>query len=105
MLRDCMRAVVIGGVCAGLLGLVGGPARADVTSPTIDAIKKRDALVCGVDTGIPGYAYQDAAGEWQGLDVAYCRAIADAVLGSPKKVKFIPLTAKVRFTVLKSGEI
>ena len=100
-----MRAVVFGGVCAGLLGAVAAPARADVNSATLEAIKKRDQLVCGVDTGIPGYAYQDSGGEWQGLDVAYCRAIADAVLGSPTKVKFIPLTAKVRFTVLKSGEI
>ena len=100
-----MRAVVIGGVCAGLLGIMGAPARADVTSPTLEAVKKRGELICGIDTGIPGYAFQDSAGEWQGLDVAYCRAIADAVLGSPTKVKFIPLTAKVRFSVLKSGEI
>ena len=100
-----MRAVVIGGVCAGLSGIIGAPARADVTSPTLEAVKKRGELICGVDTGIPGYAFQDASGEWQGLDVAYCRAIADAVVGSPTKVKFIPLTAKVRFSVLKSGEI
>ena len=100
-----MRAVVIGGVCAGLLGIIGTPARADVTSPTLDAVKKRGELICGIDTGIPGYAFQDSSGEWQGLDVAYCRAIADAALGSPTKVKFIPLTAKVRFSVLKSGEI
>jgi general L-amino acid transport system substrate-binding protein len=100
-----MRTVVFGGLCMGFLGIVAAPARADVSSPTLEAIKKRGELVCGVDTGIPGYAYQDSAGEWQGLDVAYCRAIADAVLGAPTKVKFIPLTAKVRFTVLKSGEI
>ncbi len=76
-----------------------------VTSPTLDAVKKRDQLVCGIDTGIPGYAYQDSAGEWQGLDVSLCRAIADAIVGSPKKVKFIGTTAKERFSVLKSGEI
>ena len=74
-------------------------------SQTMDAIKKRDQLVCGIDTGIPGYAFQDSKGEWQGLDVAYCRAIADAVLGSPTKVKFIGVTSKVRFSVLASGEI
>ncbi len=105
MLRSCVRAVLVGGICAGLLGWAGAPARAEVNSPTLDAIKKRGELICGIDTGIPGYAFQDSSGEWQGLDVSYCRAIADAVLGSPKKVKFIPLTAKVRFTVLKSGEI
>jgi general L-amino acid transport system substrate-binding protein len=82
-----------------------GWAQGSVSSPTLDAVKKRGQLICGVDTGIPGYAYQDSAGEWQGLDVAYCRAIADAILGSPTKVKFIGTTSKVRFSVLKSGEI
>src|SRR5277367_1032679 len=80
-------------------------AQAQVNSPTLEAVKKRGELICGIDTGIPGYAYQDAAGKWQGLDVAYCRAIADAILGSPDKVKFIGTTSKVRFSVLKSGEI
>lgn len=84
-----------------------GPAAAQeaLASPTMDAIKKRGQLVCGVDTGIPGYAFQDAKGNWDGLDVALCRAIADAVLGSPDKVKYIGLTSKVRFSVLASGEI
>jgi general L-amino acid transport system substrate-binding protein len=105
MLRAFTRAVVFVGVCAGLVGFGAAPARADVTSPTLEAIKKRGELICGIDTGIPGYAYQNTAGEWQGLDIAYCRAIADAVLGSPTKVKFIGTTSKVRFSVLKSGEI
>jgi general L-amino acid transport system substrate-binding protein len=88
-----------------LLGLAGPAAAQDVKSPTLEAVKKRGELVCGVDTGIPGYAFQDAKGEWQGLDIAYCRAIADAILGSPTKVKFIGTTSKVRFSVLASGEI
>jgi general L-amino acid transport system substrate-binding protein len=83
----------------------GARAQSDVKSATMDAVKKRGQLVCGIDTGIPGYAFQDSKGEWQGLDIAYCRAIADAVLGSPAKVKFIGTTAKVRFSVLQSGEI
>ncbi len=88
------------------LALAASPARAqNVTGPTLDAVKKRGELICGIDTGIPGYAYQNAAGEWLGLDIAYCRAIADAVLGSPTKVKFIGTTSKVRFSVLQSGEI
>jgi general L-amino acid transport system substrate-binding protein len=94
------------------LALAGMLACADITvaqevpkSQTMDAIKKRDQLVCGIDTGIPGYAFQDSKGEWQGLDVAYCRAIADALLGSPTKVKFIGVTSKVRFSVLASAEI
>ena len=80
-------------------------AQAQVNSPTLDAVKKRGQLICGIDTGIPGYAFQDSSGEWQGLDVSLCRAIADAIVGSPTKVKFIGLTSKERFSVLKSGEI
>jgi general L-amino acid transport system substrate-binding protein len=95
--------------CAVIIGLVALPAagfaQSTVKSATLDAVKKRGELVCGIDTGIPGYAYQDASGNWQGLDVALCRAIADAVVGSPTKVKFIGTTSKVRFSVLQSGEI
>ena len=91
-------------ICA-LLDLVQPAAAQEVKSPTMDAIKARGQLICGIDTGIPGYAYQDSSGNWQGLDVAYCRAIADAMLGAPDKVKFIGLTSKVRFSVLASGEI
>jgi general L-amino acid transport system substrate-binding protein len=80
-------------------------AQTDVKSPTLDVVKKRGQLACGIDTGIPGYAYQDAAGKWQGLDVSLCRAVAAATLGDPEKVKYLPLTAKVRFSVLQSGEI
>ena len=96
-------------VCSIVTGIAGvsqqSLAQTTVSSPTITAVKQRGQLVCGIDTGMPGYAYQDSAGEWQGLDVAYCRAIADAVLGSPGKVKFIGTTSKERFSVLRSGEI
>jgi general L-amino acid transport system substrate-binding protein len=73
--------------------------------PTVDAIKKRGTLVCGVDTGVPGFSSQDNTGKWQGLDVAYCRALAAAVLGDPEKVRYVPTTAAARFTILQSGEI
>ncbi len=93
-------------IAALLLGAAAAPSRAqDVRSPTLDAVKQRGQLVCGVDTGIPGYAFQDSGGNWKGLDVALCRALADAVLGDPNKVKFVGLTSQVRFTVLKGGEI
>lgn len=92
-------------VLAAAIGFAGAAQAQDVKSATLDAVKKRGQLICGIDTGIPGYAYQDSKGEWQGLDVALCRAIADAVVGSPTKVKFIGLTSKERFSVLKSGEI
>jgi len=96
--------------CAVALGAVLGYAapswaQGEVKSPTLDAVKKRGQLNCGIDTGIPGYAYQDASGKWQGLDVALCRALATAVLKDPEKVKYIGTTSKVRFTVLQSGEI
>jgi general L-amino acid transport system substrate-binding protein len=103
-LRAGAAACCLAFVC--LLALAGTvAAQGDVKSPTMDAVKKRGQLVCGIDTGIPGYAFQDSKGDWHGLDVAYCRAIADAVLGSPDKVKYIGTTSKVRFSVLQSGEI
>jgi general L-amino acid transport system substrate-binding protein len=62
-------------------------------------------LVCGVSTGLPGFSLPDEKGNWTGIDVDVCRGVAAAVLGDASKVKFIPLTAKERFTALQSGEI
>jgi general L-amino acid transport system substrate-binding protein len=76
-----------------------------VPGPTVTAIKARGALACGVDTGIPGFAFQDSKGAWRGFDVAYCRAIAAAVLGDPEKVRYVPTTTPARFTMLQAGEI
>lgn len=73
--------------------------------PTVGQIKQRGMLNCGVDSGIPGFAFQNNAGKWLGFDVDYCRAISAAVLGDSEKVKYVGTTAKVRFTVLQSGEI
>src|SRR5579871_500222 len=104
MLRVRLLAAV--GCLFGSLALSGAAlAQNELKSPTMDKIKQRGELICGIDTGIPGYAFQDAKGEWQGLDVAFCRAVADALLGSPSKVKYIGTTSKVRFSVLASGEI
>ena len=103
-----MRCVMRGllAVVAGMVALTGTAlAQSQTQSPTLEAVKKRGQLICGVDTGIPGFAFQDAAGKWQGLDIAYCRAIAAAVLGDADKVKYIGTTTKVRFSVLQSGEI
>src|SRR5262252_8048862 len=105
MNRSITRLIACAVLAAGALGFAGAGRAADVKSETLDAIKKRDQLICGVDTGIPGFAFQDSAGRWQGLDIAYCRAIAAAVLGDPEKVKYVGTTAKVRFSVLQSGEI
>ena len=76
-----------------------------VPGPTVTAIKQRGQLKCGIDTGIPGFAFQDSSGTWKGFDIGYCRAIAAAVLGDANKVQFIPTTVAARFTVLQSGEI
>jgi len=72
---------------------------------TLDAVKGRGELVCGVSTGLPGFSLPDDAGNWTGIDVDVCRAVAAAVLGDAGAVKFVPLTAKERFTALQSGEI
>lgn len=72
---------------------------------TLDDVKKKGSLTCGVSVGLPGFSQPDAKNNWTGLDVDVCRAVAAAVLGDAQKVKFIPLTAKERFTALQSGEI
>src|SRR6516225_7336627 len=106
MTRHVAGAVTCSAVLAGMVGLSSAAwSQSEVKSPTLDAVKKRDQVICGVDTGIPGYAYQDSAGKWQGLDVSLCRAVAAATLGDPEKVKYIGTTSKVRFSVLQSGEI
>jgi general L-amino acid transport system substrate-binding protein len=72
---------------------------------TLDAIKARGSVVCGVNTGLAGFSAADSQGNWTGLDVDTCRAIAAAVLGDGNKVKWVPLTAQQRFTALQSGEV
>lgn len=72
---------------------------------TLQDVTKRGVLNCGVSTGIPGFSAADSKGVWKGLDVDFCRAVASAVLGDANKVKYVPLTAKERFTALQSGEI
>ena len=72
---------------------------------TLDTIKSRGQLVCGVNTGLAGFSAADSQGKWTGLDVDVCRAIAAAILNDGGKVKYVPLTAQQRFTALQSGEI
>ena len=74
-------------------------------SATIDAIKARGQLVCGVPTNVAGFALPDSQGVMRGIEADYCRAIAAAVLGDSSKVRFVPLNTTVRFTALQSGEI
>jgi general L-amino acid transport system substrate-binding protein len=72
---------------------------------TLKTVKDRGMLSCGVSQGLPGFSSPDDKGNWTGLDVDVCRAIAAVVLNDPTKVKFVPLSAKDRFTALQSGEI
>ncbi|PID60578.1 MAG: amino acid ABC transporter substrate-binding protein [Gammaproteobacteria bacterium] len=74
-------------------------------SATLDAVKDKGFIQCGVHQGLPGFANPDDQGDWAGLDIDFCRAMAAAVLGDAEAVKFTPLSAKVRFTALTSGEI
>lgn len=93
--------------CLSAIAAVGLVAAAGATQAegTLDSVKKKGFVQCGVSTGLPGFSNPDAKGKWQGLDVDVCRSVAAAVLGDQSKVKYIPLTAKERFTALQSGEI
>jgi general L-amino acid transport system substrate-binding protein len=71
----------------------------------LDAIKSRGAVICGVPTGIAGFAVADSQGKWVGVDVDVCRAISAVLFGDPEKVKYVPLTSQQRFTALQSGEV
>ncbi len=91
---------------AGLAVLVAAvPAAAVAQTKTLDAVKARGTLVCGVNTGLAGFSMTDDKGQWTGLDVDLCRAVAAAVFKDATKVKYVPLTAKERFTALQSGEV
>ncbi len=72
---------------------------------TLKTVKDRGKLNCGANGTLAGFGLPDAQGKWTGLDVDFCRAVAAAVLGDPNKVKFVPLSAKDRFTALQSGEV
>src|ERR671935_971967 len=72
---------------------------------TLDTVKQRGTLVCGVSAGFAGFSAPDSQGNFKGLDVDYCRALAAGVLADPNKVRYVALTAQNRFTALQSGEI
>ena len=72
---------------------------------TLDTVKQRDQVVCGVNTGLAGFGAADSQGKWTGLDVDVCRAVAAAVLGNADKVRYVPLSSPQRFTALQSGEV
>src|SRR6187549_4244167 len=87
------------------LALAAGLAAQPASAQTLKTIKDRGTLSCGVSQGLPGFSSPDDKGNWTGLDVDVCRAIAAAVFNDASKIKYVPLSAKDRFTALQSGEI
>ncbi len=100
-----MRAInklAVGLVSALALGVA---TTAAVEAGTLDTVKARGVLNCGANTGLGGFGIPDDKGQWTGLDVDFCRAMAAAIFGDATKVKFVALDAKNRFTALQSGEV
>ncbi len=93
-------AVAAAAACALLLAAL--PARAQ---QTLEAIRARGQLVCGIHTGIPGFAQPDSRGVWVGMDADLCRGLAVAIFNDASKVRFMPLSSSTRFTALGSGEV
>ena len=87
------------------LALAAGLSAQAASAQTLKTVKDRGMLSCGVSQGLPGFSTPDDKGNWTGLDVDICRAIAAAVFNDASKIKFVPLSAKDRFTALQSGEI
>jgi general L-amino acid transport system substrate-binding protein len=85
------------------VSMVIAPAQSQTT--TLASVKSRGTLICGVHPGLAGFSLPDAKGEWVGLDVDLCRALSAAIFNDSMKVKFVPLSAKDRFTALQSGEV
>jgi general L-amino acid transport system substrate-binding protein len=92
ILATCAAVVVLGSAAAASAG-------------TLETVKQKGVLTCGSNPALPGFGLPDDKGNWTGLDVDFCRAIAAAIFNDPTKVKFVPLNAKDRFTALQSGEV
>jgi general L-amino acid transport system substrate-binding protein len=93
-----------------LMGLAGAAilmfmAATPGSASTLDDVRARGHLVCGVSEGLPGFSDKDASGAWHGFDVDFCRAVAAAVFGDASKVEYVPLSAVDRFDALKAGKI
>ena len=96
------KSIATAGALAALVAASGRPALA---GPTLDAVKARGDVVCGVHSGLYGFGAPDDKGVWKGIDIDICRAVAAAVLGDDKKVKYVPLSAQARLTAVQSGEV
>jgi hypothetical protein len=96
-----MKSVVIRAALAFVLGIAATAASAQ----TLTTVKQRGVLNCGSNGTLAGFGLPDSQGRWAGLDVDFCKALAAAIFNDMSKVKFVPLTAKDRFTALQSGEV
>ena len=97
-----MRLVVL----AMVLALVAAACSSDDdATSTLDTVKERGNLICGVNDALPGFGTVDAAGTFVGFDIEFCKVVAAAVLGDANAIEYVPLTAEARFTALQSGEI
>jgi general L-amino acid transport system substrate-binding protein len=101
-----LKGAMAGAALMAASALAPAAAQAPATgAPTLDAIRARGTLICGVNTGLAGFAQPDSQGVWRGFDVDYCRAVAVAIWNDPNKVRYVPTTAQNRFTALQSGEV
>jgi general L-amino acid transport system substrate-binding protein len=96
-----LATTLLAGSAVALAATIGSAA----AGPTLDAIKNKGFVQCGVSTGLAGFSNPDDEGNWRGLDVDVCRAVAAALFGDAEAVKYTPLTATERFTALQSGEV
>lgn len=94
-----IRAAAVAGVT------LAGAVSSAFAGETFDAVKERGEVICGVHTGLYGFGAPDEKGEWTGLDIDMCRAVAAAVFGDSTKVKYVPLSAQARLTALQAGEV
>lgn len=92
-------------LAAAAASLVVGIAGAAHAGATLDAVKQKGFVQCGVNTGLAGFSSPDSAGKWTGIDVDVCRAVAAAVFGDAEKVKYTPMSAQQRFPAIQSGEV
>jgi general L-amino acid transport system substrate-binding protein len=93
-------------VGAGALAIaVASPIHVPAHAGTLDDVRARDRLVCGVSDGLPGFSVRSPDGDWSGFDVDICRAVATAALGDFNKVEYVPLSASVRFDALRKGRV
>jgi general L-amino acid transport system substrate-binding protein len=96
-----MKRVISTLILAATIGFAASSASAQV----LNSVKQRGTLNCGANGTLAGFGLPDAQGNWTGLDVDFCKAVAAAIFDDPKKVKFVPLSSKDRFTALQSGEV